>query len=375
MNTCHSPPYSIGFRASFLLCGFFCAVFVLGLALKADHAAAHGTWQQPAQSMAKQSAQPSAVSQSAPLEQTKLVSRVGPASHIRIASGLAGGEWYLMGTALAELFSANALPATNRSGTSTSNIKSVLEGRADIAFSIGCLLSVNANPVSNTPKKKLPVILTPLYEQILYILVRQEIASKYNIGSLGDLLAVSAPLRFATLRQGTSTEMLVSLVLEQGYGISLEKLRAKGWRIVNSGFVELADNFVSGKIDAIMLSSDHDSPLLHTIEGYVQMNFLPVEKDVLEKLRNHFGTSQFTLMPDHYASLAAPVTTLSDATVLVTRSNFPDELVRQIIQILVDNRQKLVALDPDLGFIAKENMPHFFDRMHPAATAFWQEQP
>ena len=374
MNTQPPPLLFARFRACFFLCGIFCSICILGLALGVDHAAAHGKWHRAGQPVKQLSGKTFADSQPDPLEQTRVITSAGPATHIRIASGLPGGEWHLMGASLAKLFSANIQPTTNRSGTSTSNIKSVLEGRADMAFTIGCLLRVNTDSASHAPEEK-PVILVPIYEQILYVLVRQEVAKKYNIHSLGDLLAVPSPLRFTTLRQGTSTEMLASLVLEQGYGVRLDNLRDKGWRIVNSGFGEIADNFVSEQIDAVILTSGPDSPLLHTIEEYVQVNFLSVEKDVLEKLGQRFGTSQYTLTAEHYASLTAPVTTLSDATVLVTRNDLPDELVRQTLQTLLDNREKLVALDPDLGFIAKENMSRFFDRMHPAAIAFWQEQP
>ncbi len=111
-------------------------------------------------------------------------------SHLRFMSGPKGGNWAILGAALSEIFNKSGLPDTmSVSGAGVSNILNTHARRADFGFSVTSLLGAalkgeadfNGRAVNNA------VIMTNLYTQYTYFVMRRDFAGKNKIKSLDDI--------------------------------------------------------------------------------------------------------------------------------------------------------------------------------------------
>ncbi len=296
--------------------------------------------------------------------------------HLRFLSGPSGGQWHAMGDVIAETMASALLPCTSRVGGGLDNIKSINAKTADFAFSLTGFLGAAA---SNEPEYQSitlenTALLANVYPQVLYILVRKDFADKHGITTVEDLLRAKTPTRFASLRPGTASEFILTLVLKHGYGMDFDTLRGQGWTISFNNYAETADNLVAGDLDCFAYTAGTDVPLIHTMTGYTDLLILPMSKDVLDKLAAKFKTAVYTIQPGEYKGVAAPVTTLSDYTCLIVRKDLPDSLVYAITKTLWESKARVAAAITDFGALAPQTAVAPGVDMHPGALRFWREQ-
>ena len=99
-------------------------------------------------------------------------------AHLRLVSGPAGGEWYVMAERMAELFSSSLLRTTNRPGGGFANVESVRTKNADMGFSLTCFLGP-AFQAEDSPQRidaRNVAVLANLYPQVLYFILRKDFA-------------------------------------------------------------------------------------------------------------------------------------------------------------------------------------------------------
>ena len=294
-------------------------------------------------------------------------------SHLRLLSGPNGGQWFTAGERLAPLLTRNVAPTTSRIGGGVANIAAVDKRLGDLGFTLTCFLGAaqSGEPEYQSMATENVTLMANVYPQVLYFLMRQDVADKYGVKDVASLLQQRAPLRFASLKPGTASEFILNMLLKYGYNTNYTKLREQGWSFEFNNYAETADNFVEGKLDCFAYTAGTEVPLILTMEKHAKVVILPIEQRVLDLLAKRFKTSTYTIPVGLYTSVTAPIATLGDSTCIIIRKDLQDNLVFQIAKALWENKNSLVEAVKDFQALSpKTAMPPGFD-IHPGAKKFW----
>lgn len=300
--------------------------------------------------------------------------RDGWPAHLRVLTGPNGGQWFMMGDPIAQALSRHVLPSSSRMGGGVANIAALNKRQGDIAFTLACLMGAGQSGLKEYEDLRLEntSVMANVYPQVLYILIREEVAEKYAITTARELFALKAPLRFASLRPGTASEFILSLLMNHGYNTNFDSLREQGWSVFFNNYAETADNFVDGELDCFAYTAGTEVPLILTMEDHTGVRILPVEEDVLELLHTRFATDTYVIQPGIYDSVQKPVRTLGDYTCLAVRADLPDSLVAAVCKVLWEEKDAIAGVISDFGQLSpKTALPDLLE-VHPGARAFWE---
>lgn len=296
-------------------------------------------------------------------------------THLRMLTGPGGGQWNNMGDPIVNALKQDVLPATSRTGGGLANIDSINSRIGDIAFSLTCFLGAASSGEVEYQKIKLDntVLLANIYPQVFYFLVRKDFAEAHKINTVDDLFKLRLPIRFASLKRGTASEFILSLLLEYGYHSNFDKLREQGWTISFSDYAETANNFVAGDLDCFAYSAGTEVPLILEMEKYVDITILPIDQSVLDILSDKFKTNTYIVKPGTYKNIDKPIATLGDYTCVVVRKDLPDDLVYAISRALWTHKADIAGAVKDFDALSPETAIVKGLPMHPGALQFWQE--
>ena len=302
-------------------------------------------------------------------------SKPGWPMHVRLLTGPAGGQWFVLGESMAKLLSKDVLLTTSRMGGGIANIDAIGKKSADVAFTLTCFMGAGQSGVEEYKaiSTKNTAILAQVYPQVLYFLLHKEFAEKHGITDVGSLLAKKIPLRFASLKPGTASEFIVSMLFKHGYNTNFDKLRAQGWQIFFNNYAETADNFVAGNLDCFGYTAGTTVPLIKTMEALTDVIVLPVEQKVLDLLAGKFKTSTYVIQPGTYKGVTTPVATLGDYTSLVVRQDLPNDLVFEITRSLWQHRGQIASVISDFAALSPTSAIPAGIPAHPGAAAFWRQ--
>ena len=301
--------------------------------------------------------------------------RTGWPVHLRFLSGPNGGQWFQMGTPIAEVLTDGVLPTSTRIGGGVANIDSINKKAGDLAFTLNCFIGASGSGEEEYQSIRLDntAILANIYPQVLYILVRKDFADQHGIDSVEKLLSLRMPLRFASLRPGTASEFILDLLLKYGYDTNFDKLKEQGWDISFNNYAETADNLVAGDLDCFAYTAGTDVPLIHTIEEHIDVTILPVRREVLDRLTAKFQTGSYTIEPGMYRSVTAPLLTLGDYTCIIVRKDLPDDLAYAIAKALWEGKDYVSNVIVDFGGLDPQTAAPSGLPVHPGALKFWGE--
>ena len=301
-------------------------------------------------------------------------------SHLRFMSGPKGGNWAVLGAALSETFNKSGLPETiSVSGAGVSNILNTHARRADFGFSVTSLLGAalkgeadfKGRAVSNA------VIMTNLYTQYTYFVMRRDFAMKNKIKSLDDIIDRKISMRFATLKPGTSSEFVIKALFDKAFGIDYKKFFIEtGGGVDYYSYEAGADLLVNNILDCFAFSVGKIAPIITNIEDRADIILLPVSQESLNKLSDAYGTVTFEIEPGIYKSLpegSEPVKTVGDFTCIVIRKDLPESLVYALNKIIWENKNFLSERVKDMEELTPNTALPEKVQAHKGSIKFWNE--
>ncbi len=296
----------------------------------------------------------------------------GP-QHLRMLAGPPGGQWFLVSEPMSKILSQEVLPSSYYQGGGISNLERINKGQGDFGFSLTSFLGGAESGVPEYADIKTENVrfIGNVYPQVLYFLIRTEFAQQYNVKSVDDLMQLETPVRFALLKRGTGSEFFVRILFRYGYNTNYEKLTEKGWKIFFNNYPETADNLVEGKLDCFAYTAGTRVPLLLDIEDYTQFTILPINDNVLQKLKQKFKFNVYTISPDIYKSVTQPVKTLNDFSCLIVRKDLDDNLVQSILTALWKHKNDLSNTLIEFKNFSREQALSKGIPIHPGAKKFW----
>lgn len=309
------------------------------------------------------------------------VDRTGWPDQLRFMAGPPGGNWFALGTALAEMWTASGLPqTTSSSGGGVSNIVNADNGKGDLGFSVTSMLgaATQEGGVGFTKGQKMEnaVLMANLYTQYTYFIARKDWAEKNGIGSVEDMIAKRPPVRFATLKPATSSEFVVKALFEKGYGIDYKKaIEEWGGTVEHASYEGGADLLADGHLDCFAFSVGKIASIVMNIESKVDVVLLPVGQEALDALAAAYGTTTFTVDPGIYEAVpegAEPVKVVGDYTCIVVRKDLPATLVSELCRAIWEHKDALTAAVKDVQELDPATATSETVPTHAGSLSYWK---
>lgn len=301
--------------------------------------------------------------------------KAGWPKQLKFMAGPPGGNWFALGSALADMWSKNVIQTTSSTGGGVSNIINADAKKGDFGFSVTSLLGAAIMGEQDFEGRKTgnSVIMANLYTQYTYFIARKDFVTKHGINTLGDIFAKKIPTRMATLKPGTSSEFVVKSLFLKGYGTDYKAIKAMGGSMEFASYEGGADLMADNHIDLFAFSVGKVASIVMNIESNTNIVILPVDDKALKALSDAYGTVIFTVEPGIYKSVTKPVKTVGDYTCVVIRKDLPNDLVYDLCKNMWSNKANLAKAVKDINELTPQLAIPTGVPIHPGAAKFWKE--
>lgn len=284
-----------------------------------------------------------------------------------LASGKAGGTWYPMGGALAEIIqqTVKGSSVATMQGTGDANIIGVNSGQYTMGLSFSF---ANADAVAgkgsfeSKPQNQIAGMLA-LYSSPLQIVVRAD----SGINSIEDLKGK----RIAPGLKGTSGEVLVSHIL-QVHGLSYKDMA----KVEHLAYADAAMLMQDGHLDAFMPFTTVPAPVIQDLAvsmgGVKLLSITPEKFDELKKINE--GYSKYSIKADTYKGQAKEVLCVGSNNVLIVQKSLSEDHVYNMVKGICENKQKLMGVHQVMkDWNEKYAAADIGVELHPGAAKYFKE--
>ena len=289
---------------------------------------------------------------------------------LSIATGGTGGVYYPYGGAVARLISEkipNTQATAEVTGASVDNVKLLQVGKVDLAFTLADTLAEAVNgsgPFKATGAVGSVRTLAVLYTNYTHVVVRANLGIKTVADLKGRTVSVGAP--------GSGTELIADRVLTAA-GLDPRKDITRHALGVAESVGAIKDN----KVDAFFWSGGLPTASVQDLAATPGVSIaLLGHESLLPFLQRNYGKDLYGLAmipADTYRGISTDTGTVGVKNLLVASSSLDDALVEQIVKVLFDNKDALVAAHPEARHLEK---PSTFDGVpapyHPGALTYYK---
>jgi TRAP transporter TAXI family solute receptor len=293
---------------------------------------------------------------------------------LRFMAGPPGGNWFAMGGAMADLWTKEVIQTTSSTGGGVANIVNVNAAKADMGLSVTSMMGAAAK--GEDPYKEVlgnAGLFANLYRQYTYFIMRKDYAEKNGIKTLGDVMEKKLPLRFATLKPGTSSEFVIKSILQKGYGVSWEDIKKWGGSVEFSNYDDGGNLLADGHLDCFAFAVGRAASVVMKIESQTDVVILPVDEPARKAMADAYGTTTFEIEPGIYKSVTEPVPVVGDYTCIVIRQDLPEDLVYELAKSLWGGKASIASAIKDLEELDPKEAISAGVPAHPGAVKFWKE--
>lgn len=285
-------------------------------------------------------------------------------SHLSIGTGNTGGIYYPFGGALASRLSAEFPDrqfTAEVTAASVENVRRLAQEQIDLGFAISLTAEQAYNGSADFPE---PIqnlrIVAPLWPNPVNVLV----AGNSDIETLADLRGQ----RVSVGSGGSGTEQVARELLG-AYGMTYEDIQP-----FYLGFTETSSAIRDGSIAAGFLEVAYPASavLEATTTGNVEL--LPLAGPEIDALLSERPVFFATTIPaGSYPGVDEDIPTVAELNWIVAREDLDGEVVRRILDLLQDEREQLMQVNPVVGQIDLAELRRAPIPLHPAAAA-WAEE-
>jgi len=268
---------------------------------------------------------------------------------LSIATGGTGGVYYPYGGAIARLIS-ESLPGVQATaevtGASVDNLKLLQLGKVDIAFTLSDTLAEAASgsgPFKDAGPVASARTLAILYSNYTHVIARQGSGIKRVADLRGKVVSVGSP--------GSGTELIADRVLAAA-GLDPRADITRHTLAV----AESAGALKDGKVDAFFWSGGLPTPAVQDLAATPGMavTYVPQE-DVLQAMQQKYGRELYKLLSipaGSYRGQDGEVYVVGVMNLLVCSSALDEQLAYDIVKLLFDKKDALVAAHPEARHLA-----------------------
>jgi uncharacterized protein len=289
---------------------------------------------------------------------------------LSVATGGTGGVYYTYGGALARVISEkvpNTQVTAEATGASIDNLKLMQVGKVDLAFTLADTLAEAVNgrgPFKDTGAVGSLRTLAVLYTNYTHVVTRANAGIRTIADLKGRTVSVGAP--------GSGTELVANRVLTAA-GLD-------PWKDITRhtlGVAESVGALKDGKLDAFIWSGGLPTPSVQDLAATPGISMALLAHDsLLPFLQRDYGQGLYSLAvipAGIYRGVGTDTATVGVRNILVASSSLDDALVEQIVKVLFENKDALVAAHPEARHLER---PSTFEGVpapyHPGALAYYK---
>lgn len=287
---------------------------------------------------------------------------------LSITTGGTGGVYYPLGGGLANLLSEKmpGVQATSEvTGGSVDNLKLVGTNQADLGLTMVDAAFDALQGRDRFEGNPLPIrTLAVLYPNRMHAVTVQQSGIRKFSELVGKRVSVGSP--------GSATELMAVRVLE-AYGIdqSVERERLSAVESVNA----LKD----GKIDAFFFAAGLPTAAVTDLAATPGLTVQLLDHaEAVERMNAKYGPMYTvgTISKEVYPGMTGDASNADVWNILFANESMPDELVRDILTIMFDNRDALELVHKEAAQINLQNQARKLSPIpyHPGALAFYRER-
>lgn len=287
------------------------------------------------------------------------------AIELRLVTGPIGGSWYPLGGAIAELVKTR-IPGVTISvgpGGGISNVMAIEAGKADLAF--GVLASTLDGLAGREPfRRKIQNVrhVATLYRQYFQIVAFAD-SGIHSVADLRGKTIIPGPRGF------TGEQMTRHLL--QVYGLSYRDVR----KVHHVGYSDAVSLMKDRHADVFLAITTIPAPSILDLASTRKIRLLGLPEGKIRALqRINPGYVRRVIPKGIYPGLEADVVTIGTTTDLLVSANLPEDLVYQITKVVVEGKEELSLVVPDMkGVRPQEMAPDIGVPYHPGALRYYRE--
>lgn len=290
-----------------------------------------------------------------------------------VAAGSIGGSWFIIATALFDLYGKNIEGLTYNivPGGGVGNPISINAKKASIglSYTTNLFAAYNGQPPNKAELKDIRGIFSLNVSSLLHPFV---IASA-PVASFEDIAAKKYPLKVDTGSRGTGGELAAQRAMAAN-GASYENIKQWGGSVTHSSYREASGRLVDGHIESFINDDILKSPTYVELTLSRDMKLMPLSADSIEKLSSEFGYGKAVIPANSYKGQDKDIPTISQTHVFFGHKDLPDDLVYAMTKLAFESKDRLVAshpifssLDPAMG---PKDLPI---PLHPGAERYYRE--
>lgn len=295
-----------------------------------------------------------------------------PEKTLSISTSGKGGSWFAVGSrVIREVEKANpGLVTQVQTGGGLTNLRKIQAGQADIGmtFAFAAPMAHKGKPPFDKAHDNLTFLGT-LFPGYLQIVTRKS----SNIGTFEDLF----DKRISAGKIGWGGELMFRLLLDT-YGMSYDKIRAKGGVINHVGTAQSTQMMRDGNLDAIVSGgSPPGHPKFAELALTTEIDLLKIGNAQLDKIFEAYPSLVQAEMPaDPYKGVAGGFRAIGGAVILVARKSLSDDAAYRIVKAFYENLDGIKADMKQLreaqakdALSGNKGLP-----VHPGAARYYKEK-
>jgi len=290
-----------------------------------------------------------------------------------IAAGSTGGSWYIITTALFDLYKDHigGLRYNIVPGGGIANPISVQSKKVGIAMGYTTTLHAAYSGAApyETPMTDLRAVANLNMTNVLHPFFLAEVPAD----SLKELGEKQLRLRIDTGTRGTGGELAASRALT-AHGAGYGDIRGWGGAVSHSAYSEAMDRMKDGHIDAFVNDDIIRNPTFVDLTLARDVKLLPLSQTAIDELADKYGYSPTIIPAGSYRNQDEDIPTISQHNVVFAHKDTPEELVYAMVKLMFENKARLVEAHPlfrDLD--VQKGAQGFPIPLHPGAERYFRE--
>ncbi|CEP67996.1 TRAP transporter solute receptor, TAXI family [Moorella glycerini] len=289
-------------------------------------------------------------------------------NEIAIATASAGGAWYPIGAAMAEIINKDVEGTQARvqtTGGGVENVKLVNSGDVEIGITISYLAYNGYNGIEPYPVKMQDIrtMFSGLSTGVLQIVV----PANSPIKSIADLKGKKVAVGPA----GGGALTVLSDIFKE-YGFKFSDI-TPSYVSYDEGVTMVSD----GHVDAAVVYAALPTPAVKTLEaGKHPFRLLGLDEQTLQKLLEKYPYYISVNIPKNMYGLNEDVRAVGTPNIVIVNKNLPDDLVYKITKAFFEqaNLDKIHNSHPSAKELGLNNAAKAPVPLHPGAEKFYREK-
>lgn len=290
-----------------------------------------------------------------------------------VAAGSIGGSWFIITTALFDLYSKNIEGLTYNivPGGGVSNPIAVQGGKATVGmgYNTNLFAAYNGLPPNKEKLQDIRLIFSLNVSSVLHPFI----LASAPVATFEEIAAKKYPLKADTGPRGTGGELAAQRAME-AHGVSYDNIKSWGGSITHSSYREASGRLVDGHIEAFINDDIINAPTFVELTLARPIRIMPLSQAAIDKLAADFGYGKAVIPANTYRNQTADIPSISQTHMLFGHKSLPDDLVYAMTKLAFENKATLVAAHPIFSSLdpvkGAQGLPI---PLHPGAEKYFRE--